>query len=191
MPNVQGGKKYKSGKHGQEVKAELHEIGEGQMAGRVVRTLGNRRMLVYCNDGKQRICKIRGGLRKKTAFITVGDIVLISLRELAEGSSTTDVSGERGDILAKYDHSIVHKLKKEEGINPRLFVTIETMESNAATSKLLEAAGDTDSDYFDLDSDEENEDDTEKPKTAAVPSQRNRDKRTAVGATDEINIDAI
>ncbi len=192
MPNLQGGKKYKSGKHSGDVKAELHEIGEGQMAGRVVRSLGNRRMLVYCNDGKQRICKIRGKLRKKVAFITVGDIILLSLREeMADGSSSVDVSGERGDILAKYDPTVFSKLKKEDGINPKLFVTIETMESSTANSKLLGEAGVADDDYFDSGDEDEEDSSSEPTATKAIPSQRNRDKRTAVGADGEINIDAI
>ncbi len=192
MPNLQGGKKYKSSKHSNDVKAELHEIGEGQMVGRVVRSLGNRRMLVYCNDGKQRICKIRGKLRKKVAFITVGDIILLSLREeMADGSSSVDVSGERGDILAKYDPTLFSKLKKEDGINPKLFLTIETMESSVANSKLLGESAAADDDYFDSGSDDEDEEEDNALKTKTIPSQRNRDKRTAIGEDGEVNIDAI
>jgi translation initiation factor 1A len=196
MPNLQGGKKYKSGKGGQDVKAELHEIGDGQMVGRVIRNLGNRRMLIFCNDTRQRICKIRGSLRKKTAYINIGDIVLIGLREeLATGkSSSTDISGERGDILAKYDPSIFGKLKKEEGVNPQLFLHLETMEvaGNANATNILGKLGeDGQEDLFERDGEEDSsEDDSDDDEEVAKPTPsagpRNRDKRLA-----PVDIDAI
>lgn len=124
MVNLQGGKKYKSGKGGNTPKVDVHEVGAGQMVGRVIRNPGNRYMQVYCNDDKQRLCKIKGGLRKRVWFI-VGDIVLISIRDI--GVSMTETSkGERGDILAKYDPTIYNKLKKEYDVNPILFTNIET-----------------------------------------------------------------
>ncbi len=122
MPNLKGGKKYKSGK-GVETKAEMHEINEadGQMVGRVLKGLGDRNMLLYCNDGKERIAHIRGGLRKKVAKIEIGDVVLFSIRSLDEGSAMKD----RGDILAKYEREVHGQLKKLDGINPLLFVNVE------------------------------------------------------------------
>lgn len=117
MPNIQGGKKYKSTKHHHSDSVEMHEINEadGQMLGRVLRALGNRRMLLHCNDGTERICKIRNAIVKKVR-ITVGDVVLISIRE------DTD---SKGDILAKYDTSLFSKLKKIPGVNQNLFLTLE------------------------------------------------------------------
>jgi initiation factor 1A len=89
MPNLQGGKKYKSSKHSQESKAILHPVEEGQQIGRILKVLGNKRMIVYCNDNTQRICKIRGALGKRS-WIEKGDIVLISIREdLAAGTTGT------------------------------------------------------------------------------------------------------
>jgi translation initiation factor 1A len=123
MPNLQGGKRYKSGKGNNEPRLELHEVDKDQMVGRVVRNLGQRRLLVYCNDNIQRICKIRGGLRKKTWFV-VGDIVLISIRELGVAQSET-TKGERGDVLAKYEVGVYGKLRKEYSINPLLFTPLE------------------------------------------------------------------
>lgn len=113
MPNLQGGKKYKSSKH-RDQKVEMHEVieADGQMLARVLRALGNLRMLLYCNDGKERICKIRNAIKKSTRIL-VGDIVLISLREGTE---------EKGDILAKYDPSLMSKLKKLPGVNMNLFL---------------------------------------------------------------------
>ena len=136
MPNLQGGKKYKSGKGNQVQKAELHDVGPDQMVGRIIRNPGNRYMLVYCNDDKQRFCKIKGGLRKRVWF-SVGDIVLLSIRSI--GVSMTETSkGERGDILAKYDVSIHSKLKKEHNVNPILFTAIETTGAAIAMPELDE-----------------------------------------------------
>lgn len=134
--NLQGGKKFKSSKHtGGE--AEYHEIGKDQIVGKVVRNLGTRQMLVFCNDEKKRICHIRGGLRKRT-WIQLGDIVLVSLRDLGVGASggvgslvsEGAVDSQKGDILARYNPEIYGKLKKERDINPRIFLTVEQLMGN-------------------------------------------------------------
>jgi translation initiation factor 1A len=131
MPNFKGGKKYKSSKHG-ESDAIFHEIdvNEGQMVGRVIKNLGDRNMLLYCNDGKERMAHIRGGLRKKNANIEIGDLVLFSLRGdgLRIGLGSQSSSKERGDILAKYEREVYGQLKKYPGINPKLFNAIEKMD---------------------------------------------------------------
>lgn len=123
---MKGGKKYKSGKN-TEAKVEVHEVNEddGQMIGRVIKNLGDRNMMVYCNDGKERVSHIRGGLRKKTAKIEIGDIVLVSLRSMEKGSTMEN----RADILAKYERETHGILKKTEGVNPSLFLTVETMDA--------------------------------------------------------------
>jgi translation initiation factor 1A len=130
MPNLQGGKRYKSGKGDNGPKVEMHEIDKDQMVGRVIRNLGQRRLLVYCNDNVQRICKIRGGLRKRTWF-SVSDIVLISLRDIGVAQSES-TKGERGDVLAKYEAAIYTKLRKEYDINPLLFTNLENSGAPAA-----------------------------------------------------------
>jgi translation initiation factor 1A len=148
MPNLQGGKKYKSSKHAQEPKVEIHEVGEGQMVGRVVKNLGNRRMLVYCNDTKERICKLRGALRKKI-WINVGDIILLSLRDLASGTTGTS-ENNTGDILAKYDTSILSKLKKEDGMNPKVFIQ-DAVNSTEVLDSLFEAESESSEEEVDID----------------------------------------
>ena len=128
MPNKQGGKKYKAGKGGNEV-IEMHEIRweEGQMPGRVIKVLGDRNMLVYCNDHLERVCHIRGGLRKKTCLIETGDVVLLSIR--SEGMRATEGSSQlKGDILDKFARETHRLLKRDEKINPRLFVNVEQMD---------------------------------------------------------------
>jgi len=118
------GKNYKKSKHLDDPK--VHERLSGQMYGRVLKLLGGCNATVFCNDNKQRLCHIRGNMRRKV-WIDVGDIVLISLRELSDGEDPTFV--ERGDICAKYDQRVIYKLQhKDKTINPKLFTTIESNE---------------------------------------------------------------
>ncbi len=104
----------------------IYERQPDQMYGRVIRLLGGCNAVVYCNDNRERLCHIRGSMRKKT-WISVGDIVLISTRDLARrGDSVT----ERGDICARYDPSVFEKLKdRDRDINERLFMLIEKTDS--------------------------------------------------------------
>jgi len=161
MPrNLTGGNKAKSGKNDLGRVAELHTIDEsqGQMAGRILRSLGDRNMLIYCNDGKERIAHIRGSLRKKVAKLEVGDIVLISLRGESMGVSSGS-SMDRGDILAKYERDVYRQLKNVEGINPKLFNQLEVMDVKQRASNIVNVVDDC---GFDMDgSDEEKEDDQE------------------------------
>jgi translation initiation factor 1A len=130
MPNYKGGKKYKSSK-GEETVAEFHEIDakQGQSVARVLKKLGNRNFLMWCNDGKERIAHVRGVLKKKRVWIEIGDIVLYSERgdnlDLTLESKSTD----RGDILAKYDRAVYSQLKKYPGVNPKLFTNIESLDT--------------------------------------------------------------
>ncbi|MFX1273504.1 MAG: translation initiation factor eIF-1A [Promethearchaeota archaeon] len=49
----------------------------GEMFGRVVEIYGNERMQVFCEDGKHRIGRIRGKIKKRV-WIRVGDLVIIN-----------------------------------------------------------------------------------------------------------------
>jgi translation initiation factor 1A len=122
MPNKVGGKNYKKGKHQDDPK--VYERLPGQMYGRVLKLLGGCNAMVFCNDNKERLCHIRGNMRRKV-WIEVGDIVLLSLRDLSDGGDPTFV--ERGDICAKYDQRVIYKLQsKDKTINPKLFTTVES-----------------------------------------------------------------
>ena len=46
----------------------------------VLKMLGNGRLNAFCFDGKERLCHIRGKLRKKV-WINTGDIILVGLRD--------------------------------------------------------------------------------------------------------------
>lgn len=123
MPNAKGGKNYKKGKHADEGPVTI-DRGPGQMIGRVLRILGNRNMLTYCNDRVLRICHICGKMKGRV-FVGVGDIVLLSIRDFGENASET----ERGDIVAKYPAEQHSSLRKEVGANPHVFLKLEGMKN--------------------------------------------------------------
>merc|ERR1712178_58920 len=56
-----------------------------------------------CFDGKERLCNIRGKMRKKV-WIGVGDIVLIGLR---------DFQDEKADVIQKYKPDEARRLKAQ------------------------------------------------------------------------------
>jgi initiation factor 1A len=158
MPNKKGGKGYKKGKHGGDGEAKLVEWNEeeGQMLGRVLKSLGNRRFRVYCNDNKERLAKLCGSTRK-SEWVSEGSIVLIGIREL--GTATTTKSEEVCDILTIVDSGVYGKLKKMDGVNILLFSSVEKddAEERARKKKLQEEGKAEDDDVFDR----TNEDDEE------------------------------
>ena len=164
MPNAKGGKNYKKGKHHDATPIMLERT-EGQMPARIVRLLGNRNMLVYCNDRKMRICRICGKMKGRV-FVGVGDIVLTSLRDFGEGT-------DRGDIIGKYPAEQYSSLKKEEGVNPNLFLKVEGMKgANLAALgiELDDMAEDVD-DAFEFETGIEEVEHTEKPNHRPKPER--------------------
>ncbi|KAH0789962.1 eukaryotic translation initiation factor 1A-like [Histomonas meleagridis] len=75
---------------------------EMQTYAMVIKALGDRRFQCICKDGKERQCKIRGKFRGRL-FITLHDILLISLRE---------DDSDKADIIQKYRPDEIHELKK-------------------------------------------------------------------------------
>lgn len=145
MPNAKGGKHYKKGKHSDDSPVMI-ERGPGQMIGRVVRVLGNRNMLTYCNDKVLRICHICGKMRGRV-FVAAGDIVLLSLRDFGEKT-------DRGDIVAKYPPEQHSSLKKEEGANPNVFLKLEDAKNMVVDNvgvEELPMPNDVDEDGFEFD----------------------------------------
>jgi initiation factor 1A len=129
MPkNLKGGKQFKrKAKEGDvDLSAFTIDRQEGQQIARAVKLLGNRNILCYCNDNKMRVSHICGKMRGRV-FVDVGDVVLISLRDFELGSSkkSEDLTG---DIIAKYPYESLTRLKKEDGINPKLFMQLEILD---------------------------------------------------------------
>ena len=67
----------------------------------VLKMLGNGRLDGQCFDGKKRLCHIRGKMRKKV-WVSVGDIVLLSLREFQD---------DKADVILKYNADEARSLK--------------------------------------------------------------------------------
>lgn len=89
-----GGKVHRRGKN-ESVSSEKRELTirePQQQYAQVVRMLGNGRLEAFCFDGIQRLCHIRGKLRKKV-WINQGDFLLVSLR---------DFQDSKADVILKY-----------------------------------------------------------------------------------------
>eukprot|EP00731_Ephydatia_muelleri_P032243 Em0023g750a len=97
-----GGKNRRRGKNENENdKRELSFKEEGQEYAQVIRMLGNGRVEAYCFDGINRLCHIRGKLRKKV-WINQGDIILIGLR---------DYQDTKADVIIRYTPDEARNLK--------------------------------------------------------------------------------
>jgi hypothetical protein len=89
--------------------------------------------MCFCNDGAERIAKIRGALCKgpKKQKIEVGDLVILSARD-CDGSGVMD-------LLEKVARSSWRHVRKEAGIHKYLFG-----ERNEDEDDLFEEAGNDD-----------------------------------------------
>jgi translation initiation factor 1A len=65
----------------------------GDVLGIAVKMLGADRIMVNCQDGKQRLCRIRGKMKRRV-WIRDGDMVLVSPWDFQQES--------RGDIFFRY-----------------------------------------------------------------------------------------
>lgn len=93
-----GGKKFKKSKNStDEVTRELVFKEDGTEYGKVLKMLGGSQVEVYCYDEKVRKCHIRN----KKVWISVGDILLIGLREFEKSV---------GDVIHKYDSKEIQNL---------------------------------------------------------------------------------
>jgi len=105
MPkNTKGGNKAKKGKNQQETKELIiREKNDFQQYAKITKMLGNCRVEVKClGDNKTRLAHIRGKLRKR-AWMSVGDIILVSLR---------DFQDDKCDVIHKYTPEESHRLAK-------------------------------------------------------------------------------
>jgi len=97
-----GGKNRRRGKNENEgMKRELVFREDGQEYAQVTKMLGNGRLKAMCFDGVERLCHIRGKLRKKV-WIAQSDIVLVGLR---------DYQDAKADVILKYSPDEARNLK--------------------------------------------------------------------------------
>lgn len=191
-PNKIGGKNYKKGKHDNDTPI-IFEKQADQMYGRVIRLLGGCNVLVYCNDNRERLCHIRGSMRKYK-WISVGDIVLISTRDL---SRQGDASALRGDICARYDPRVLYELQeRDKTINEKLFTIIEKTDT-VGTGKNSRIPDDDGFGFVfekgEDDEDNDEDDKNEEPDEAMKPANRAAQRRNMIitDNDDDINIDDI
>jgi len=195
MPaNTKGGKGYRKGKNttAENVKMLEWESDKGQMIGRTLKKLGDRRFNIFCNDNKNRICKLAGSIRKNQ-WVDEGALVLIGIREL--GTSTTEKSTEIGDILALVDPRIYGALKKQEGMNKLLFTNLEADDAATIQRKVnaIKSGIDDEDDIFDRNSDEE-EDDTPQNTNKKAQEQeiaKKRDEKYLASEEQDVNVDDL
>lgn len=87
---------------------QIMEPGPGDVYGVVVKMYGYDRVLVECSDGKTRLCRIRGQLKRRI-WIKEGDLVLVSPWDFQ--------SDKRGDIWWRFTKGQALKLA-EQGVLP-------------------------------------------------------------------------
>lgn len=75
---------------------------EGELIGVVLALMGGTRLLVDCKDGKERMCRIPGKLRKRI-WVREGDVVIIK-PWVIEGA-------KKGDIVWRYNRLNLSWLK--------------------------------------------------------------------------------
>jgi translation initiation factor 1A len=72
--------------------------------GIAVKMLGFDRILVKCQDGNERLCRIRGKMKRRV-WIRVGDIVVVSPWDFQ--------SDKRGDLIWRYTRAQAELLRKK------------------------------------------------------------------------------
>ena len=77
---------------------------EGQHIGVIEQRLGGSRLRVKCMDGKVRVCRIPGRV-KRTLWVREGDVVLVEPWEFG--------GDEKGDVVFKYRSLQVGFLKRK------------------------------------------------------------------------------
>ncbi len=84
----------------------------GEMFGRIVEIYGNERMGVFCEDGKQRVGRIRGKIKKRV-WIRKGDLVIVSPWDWE-----TPVPGKLGkcEITWRYTNAEISWLERNRRI---------------------------------------------------------------------------
>jgi translation initiation factor 1A len=90
-----------------EIEEELRRVRlprDKQVIGIVEQRLGGSRMNVRCLDGKTRICRIPGRMKRKL-WVREGDVLLIEPWEFGQD--------DKGDVIFKYRPSQIDYLKKK------------------------------------------------------------------------------
>lgn len=84
--------------------SEMVYPGQGEVLGVVTKLLGFDRIQVKCQDGADRLCRIRGKMKRRV-WIREGDIVIVSPWEFQ--------SDKRGDVVWRYTHAQADNLRRK------------------------------------------------------------------------------
>ena len=101
-------KKNKYNKYGKNNGADAPKITraklpkENEVIGIIDERLGGNKMRVSCLDGKSRVCRVPGRLKRKL-WLRPGDTVIVEPWEL---------DNEKGDVIFKYPSNQIEWLKK-------------------------------------------------------------------------------
>ncbi|MEM2083721.1 MAG: translation initiation factor eIF-1A [Nitrososphaerota archaeon] len=95
------------------------ELGPGDVYGIVNKLLGFDRVIVDCSDGKQRVCRIRGQLKRRI-WIKEGDLVAVSPWDFQRDS--------KGDIFWRFTKNQAIKIAKKGELPDFLRKKIEGIE---------------------------------------------------------------
>jgi translation initiation factor 1A len=83
--------------------SEMVYPSEGEVLGVVVKLLGFDRIMVKCQDGKERLCRIRGKMKRRV-WIRDGDIVVVSPWDFQRD--------KRGDVTWRYTRAQAEILRQ-------------------------------------------------------------------------------
>ena len=104
---------------------ETFDPEEGQQYGYVTSMLGNGRLMALCEDGQQRMGRIRGSMRKYKSKVIIksGDLVVMSLR---------DFEDDKADVVHKYGHDEVSALMYRNELPERIVKALTENEFTGA-----------------------------------------------------------
>ena len=83
--------------------SRIHLPRENQIFGILEQRLGGSRMNIRCFDGKKRVCRIPGRLKRRL-WVREGDLVIVEPWEFS--------GNEKGDVVYKYTRAQIEFLKR-------------------------------------------------------------------------------
>lgn len=114
--------------------------------------LGNGRVRTLCSDGKVRVGRIRGSMRKYAGKVIIdkGDLVIVCRREFED---------DKVDVVHKYTHEETSKLLRKNELSKEIVKAINQTDTDVGTSHdyvvfMEDNAGDEDGVPDDIDVDE-------------------------------------
>lgn len=96
-------KKKNDNKEAPITRLRLPRESEGEMFGVVLQRHGTNQIKIYCRDGKERMCRIPGKMRKRV-WMRVNDVVIIKL---------WDFQPSKADVAWRYIGNQVEWLKRQ------------------------------------------------------------------------------